>query len=194
MYVKSLQLCLPLCNPTDCSPPGSSGKNTGVGCHDHGIFLTQRSNPCLLCLLHWQATSLPLVPPQRRWWQPTPVFLPGESQGQRWALWAAIYGVAQSRTWLNQLSSSSSATWEAVTTSVQFSSVAESCLNCLRPHRLQHTRPPYPSPIPGAYSNSCPLSQWCHHNLIEDNLKVRNSESIYDSLSCSWCEFRHYFG
>ena len=24
------------------------------------------------------------------------------------------------------------------------------------------TRPPCPSPIPGAYSNSCPLSQWCH--------------------------------
>jgi len=30
------------------------------------------------------------------------------------------------------------------------------------PHRLQHTRPPCPSPTPGVYSNSCPLSQWCH--------------------------------
>ena len=29
-------------------------------------------------------------------------------------------------------------------------------------HVLQHARPPYPSPTPGAYSNSCPLSQWCH--------------------------------
>ena len=28
-----------------------------------GIFLTQRLNPCLLCLLHWQVGSLPLVPP-----------------------------------------------------------------------------------------------------------------------------------
>ena len=27
---------------------------------------------------------------------------------------------------------------------------------------LQHTRPPCPSPSPGACSNSCPLSQWCH--------------------------------
>ena len=26
----------------------------------------------------------------------------------------------------------------------------------------QHARPPCPSPTPGAYSNSCPLSQWCH--------------------------------
>ena len=43
------QLCPTLCNPTDCSPPGSSihrdspGKNTRVGCHAllQGIFLTQ---------------------------------------------------------------------------------------------------------------------------------------------------------
>ena len=32
----------------------------------------------------------------------------------------------------------------------------------LRPHGLQHVRPPCPSPVPGVYSNSCPLSQWCH--------------------------------
>ena len=40
----------------------SPGKNTGVGCHFllQGIFPTQRSNPCLLGLLHWQANSLPL--------------------------------------------------------------------------------------------------------------------------------------
>ena len=34
--------------------------------------------------------------------------------------------------------------------------------NSLRPHGLQHTRPPCPSPIPGVYSDSCPLSRWCH--------------------------------
>ena len=32
----------------------------------------------------------------------------------------------------------------------------------LRPHGLQHTRLPCPSPTPGAYSNSCPFSRWCH--------------------------------
>ena len=32
----------------------------------------------------------------------------------------------------------------------------------LQPQGLQHTRPPCPSPTPGVYSNSCPLSQWCH--------------------------------
>ena len=54
---KLLQSCLTLCNPMDCSLPGSSvhedslGKNTGVGCQFllQGIFLTQESN---LGLLH----------------------------------------------------------------------------------------------------------------------------------------------
>ena len=31
----------------------------------------------------------------------------------------------------------------------------------LRPHGLQHARPPRPSPTSGVYSNSCPLSWWC---------------------------------
>ena len=32
----------------------------------------------------------------------------------------------------------------------------------LRPHKLQHTRPPCPSPTPGVYPNPCPSSQWGH--------------------------------
>ena len=58
---------------------------------------------------HNWATSLPLFTFMhwRRKWQPTPVFLSGESQG-RGAWWAAIYGVAQSRTRLKWLSSGSS--------------------------------------------------------------------------------------
>ena len=35
----------------------------------------------------------------------------------------------------------------------------------LQPHGLQHTRPPCPSPTPGACSNSCPSSWWCHPNI-----------------------------
>ena len=31
-----------------------------------------------------------------------------------------------------------------------------------KPHGPQHARAPCPSPTPGVYSNSCPLSQWCH--------------------------------
>ena len=32
----------------------------------------------------------------------------------------------------------------------------------LLPHGPQHARPPCPSPTPGVYPNSCPLSRWCH--------------------------------
>ena len=32
----------------------------------------------------------------------------------------------------------------------------------MQSHGLQHARPPCPSLTPGAYSNSCPLSWWCH--------------------------------
>ena len=36
----------------------------------------------------------------------------------------------------------------------------------LRPCGLQHTRLPCPSPMPGAYSNSCPSRQWCHPTIL----------------------------
>ena len=57
----------------------------------------------LFTFMHW-----------RRKWQPAPVFLPGESlenprDGGAW--WAAVYGVAQSWTWLKRLSSSSSSSY-----------------------------------------------------------------------------------
>ena len=44
--------------------------------------------------------------------------------------------------------------------SVQFSHSVMS--DSLQPHGLQHTRLPCPAPTPGVYSNSCPLSRWCH--------------------------------
>ena len=64
------QLCPTLFDPTDCSPPDSSV---------HGIFQVEYwsglpfpppgnlFNPCFLCLLHWHADSLPLVPPGKLW-------------------------------------------------------------------------------------------------------------------------------
>ena len=48
---------------------------------------------------------------------------------------------------------------------VQFSAVQCSrsvMSDSLRPHGLQHARPPSPSPTPRVYPDSCPLSQWCH--------------------------------
>ena len=38
--------------------------------------------------------------------------------------------------------------------------------NSFRPHGLQHTRLPCPSPSPEACSNSCPLSLWCHPTIV----------------------------
>ena len=47
-----------------------------------------------------------------------------------------------------------------ILSSVQFSHTIVS--DSLQPHGLQHARPLCPSPNPGVYSNSCPLSWWCH--------------------------------
>ena len=44
--------------------------------------------------------------------------------------------------------------------SVQFS--CSVMFDSLQPHGSHHARPPCPSPTPGIYSNSCPLSLWCH--------------------------------
>ena len=62
--------------------------------------------------------------------------------------------------------------------SVQFSSVQFSrsvVSDSLWPHKLQHARPPCPSPTPRAYPNSYPLSQWCHPT---------TSSSVVPSSSC----------
>ena len=47
--------------------------------------------------------------------------------------------------------------------SVQFSCSVMS--DSLQPHEPQHARPPCPSPTPGVYPNSCPLSQSCHSTI-----------------------------
>ena len=52
---------------------------------------------------------------------------------------------------------------ETCTTFSQFSCLVVS--DSLRPHGLHYARLPCPSPTPGAYSNSCPSSQWCHSTI-----------------------------
>ena len=84
-----VQSCPTLCNPMDYKTPGSSvldftGKSTKVGCHFllQGIFMTQGSNPglphCRQTLNHLSHQGS-----QGRAQQPTSVFFPGESHGQR---------------------------------------------------------------------------------------------------------------
>ena len=61
--------------------------------------------------------------------------------------------------------------WGLCSVHFSCSDVSES----LRPHGLQHARPPCPSPTPGAYSNSCPWSRWGHPAI---------SSSVVPSSSC----------
>ena len=58
--------------------------------------------------------------------------------------------------------------------SVQFS--CSVMFDSLRPHESQHARPPCPSPPPGVYPHSCPLSWWCHPAI---------SSSVVPFSSCS---------
>ena len=60
-----------VCSLLDSSAHGNSSvKKTGVGCHAllQVIFPTQGSNPCFLCLPHWQVGSLPLVKSGKSIW------------------------------------------------------------------------------------------------------------------------------
>ena len=84
-------------------PEGWNGEGGGRRVQDGehmyacgGFILIFGKTNTIITFMHW-----------RRKWQPTPLFLPGESQGRE-SWWAAVYGVTQSRTQLKRLSSSSS--------------------------------------------------------------------------------------
>ena len=61
--------------------------------------------------------------------------------------------------------------------SVQFSRLVVS--DSLRPHGLQHTRPPCPSPTPGVYSNSCPLIRWCRPTISSSVIPFSSNLQSY---------------
>ena len=93
--------------------------------------------------------------PWRKEWQPTPVFLPGESHGQRNLGWQKLDTTEQlTHILLHKLLLSNYYIFLIVT---QFSCSVMS--NSLQPHGLQHARPPCPSPTPTACSHSHPSSQ-----------------------------------
>ena len=60
--------------------------------------------------------------------------------------------------------------------SVQFSHAVMS--DSLQPHGLQHTRPLCPSPTPGVYSNSYPLSHWCHPTISSSVVPFSHLQSF----------------
>ena len=49
-------------------------------------------------------------------------------------------------------------------------------------HRLQHTRPPCPSQTPRVYSNSCPLSQWCHPTISSSVIPFFSCPQTFSSI------------
>ena len=69
----------------------------------------------------------------------------------------------------------------SVNNPVQFSRSAMP--NSLWPHGLQHARLPCPSATPGAYSNSCPSSQWCHPTISPSVIPF---SSCLQSSPASW--------
>ena len=71
--------------------------------------------------------------------------------------------------------------------SVQFSHSIMS--ESLRPHGLQHARLPCPSPTPGAYSNSCSSSQWCHPTISSSVIPFSRLQSFPASGSFSVSQF-----
>ena len=71
--------------------------------------------------------------------------------------------------------------------SVQFSRSVMS--NSLRPRGLQHARPPCSSPTPGVYSNSCPLSWWCHSTISSSVIPFSHPQSFPASGSFQTSQF-----
>ena len=76
-----------------------------------------------------------------------------------------------------------------VVSSVQFSHSVVS--DSLRPHEPQHVRPSCPSPTPGVYPNSCPLSWWCHPTISSSVIPFSSCPQSF-SVSGSF-QISHFF-
>ena len=59
----------------------------------------------------------------------------------------------------------------------------------LQPHGLKHARLPCPSTTPGAYSNSCPSSQWCHPTISSSVIPLSCLQSFPASGSLQMSQF-----
>ena len=109
--------------------------------------------------LAWEGQSFILLMPSTNWVKPThirdsdPLYLASPN-----LMWISSINTLQFNT-QNQPSQQ-----HTIYKEVQFSCSVVS--DSLWSHGLQHTRLPCPSSIPGAYSNSCPLSQWYHPTIL----------------------------
>ena len=92
-----------------------------------------------------------------------------------------IESIDQFEKWhLNNMLSSSPWTWNISQFSHSFMS------DSLRPHGLQHARPSYPLPV---YSNSCPLSPWCHPTISSSVVPFSCPQSFPTSGSFQMSQF-----
>ena len=66
--------------------------------------------------------------------------------------------------------------------SVQLSRSVKS--GSLRPHELQHTRSPCPTPTPGAHPNSCPLSRWYHPTISSSVVPLSSCPQSFPAPGC----------
>ena len=74
--------------------------------------------------------------------------------------------------------------------SIQFSRSVMSY--SLRPHELQHTRPPCPSPTPRLHPNPCPVSRWCHPTISSSVVPFSSCpQSLPASRSFQWVSSSH---
>ena len=179
-------------------PWNSPGKNTGVGCHTllQGVFLTNELNPCLLCLLCWQVGSLPLVPLGKpvlfllplklcptSW--PTDSFVPCILREEDLTI-PSCHIISFLLNLFHFLCMKLSFPLKDLS-SVQFSCSVVS--NSLQPHGLQHARFPYLSPTPRAYSNSGPLSWWCHPTISSSTVPFSCFQSFPAARSFQTSQF-----
>ena len=165
---------LPFPSPLDLLDPGSEPASRGFPCGsmEKNLLQCRRGG-----FYSWAMKIL-----WNRKLQPTPVFLPGKFHGQMSLAGYSPWGhkrVRHDTVTKQQLgphpASYLSTIWQHrllppysnnvfslpdILFSVQFSHSFVS--DPLRPHGFQHTRLPCPSPTPGACSNSCPSSRWCH--------------------------------
>ena len=104
--------------------------------------------------------SVSQFPPLKRWsWKRSGCWSPGLNSGI-WDFAVVLLCPCISQGFPEKFPWKVMFVYTCVYTSVQFSRSVVS--DSLRPHGLQHTRPPCPSPTPRVYSDSCPSSRWCH--------------------------------
>ena len=106
--------------------------------------------------------------PWRRKCQPTPVFLPGKSHGQRILVGYSLRGrkrvghylvtKKQQQYYITYLKVAKRINLKSY--SVQLSLVTQLCPTLCDP--MNCIKPPCPSPTPGVHPKPCPLSWWCH--------------------------------